>query len=543
MIRKNLIIFSLTVLITPIYAQQNLDSRAKAYIDSALKKYDDTVPGAVVHVIHKGSLVYQKAFGLADLELGVKLKENSVFEAASVSKQFTATAVLMLVEQGKIKIEDDIRKYIPELPDYGKPITIAQLLTHTSGLRDWRNVGYVTDLVNQSFVYGDGDALNVIFRQKGLNFPSGTKYSYSNSNYDLLALLVERVSGEKFIDFSTRTMLKPLGMTNSTWRTDYRKVIKNRAKSYMGVKGNFITQMPLDNTNGAAGLLTTTEDLQKWIAWWKDGKFGPTLAKLRLQHYVLTNGTETSYALGGVHFYSKPGSKLITHGGLLAGYRAITSYYPDIDLSVTFLSNTRELIIPKVADQLLEIYSGVKPLKTDSTKLKYVKLSPQEVQQKVGLYKNTLGVRTVELVIVDGKLRVKNGGELKALNKNTLVTGDDKYQFQGNNLLLPDEEALVTYKKVETLTPDSTLLNKLTGLYYSADADTKITLTVYKNSLRYTRNGYKYIYLRPSYKDGNIVGFSGLDNGLMVMFDFDTTRGDLQVSMPRALGIAFVKNK
>lgn len=539
MIKKSLIILLVAALVSPVYAQQLLNEKAIAYIDSVLKKYDDTVPGAVVHVVHKGNLVYHKAYGIADLELGVKLIKNSVFEAASVSKQFTATAVLMLVEQGKIKVEDDVHKYIPELPNYGKPITVAQLLTHTSGLRDWRNVGYVTDLVNQNFVYGDGDALNVIIRQKGLNFPSGTKYSYSNSNYDLLALIVERVSGEKFVDFSTKRMLKPIGMTNSTWRTDYRKLVKNRAKSYTGVRGNFITQMPLDNTNGAAGLLTTTEDLQKWIAWWKEGKFGPTLAKLRLQHYTLANGKATSYALGGVNVYDKPGSKLITHGGLLAGYRAITSYYPDIDLSITFLSNTREIIIPKIAEHLLEIYSGVKPQKIDSTQFKYITLSPQEIQQKAGLYKSTLGVRTVELIVTDGKLKVKNGGELKALDKNTLVTGDDTYQFKGTDLLLPDEEALVAYKKVEPLTPDALLLNKLAGVYDSADAATQVTITEYKGSLRYTRNGYKFIYLKPSYKDGNIVGFSGLDNGLMVMFDFDINKGNLSVSMPRALGIPF----
>ncbi len=539
--KKSLTFLLLSTLGSSLFAQQQLDEKAVAYIDSALSRFNDTVPGAIVHVVHKGNKVYHKAYGLADLELGVKLTPTSVFEAASVSKQFTATAVLMLVEEGKLGLEDDVRKYIPELPDYGKTITIAQLLTHTSGLRDWRNVGYVTDVVNQHFVYGDGDALNVIFRQRGLNFPSGTKYSYSNSNYDLLALIVERVSGQKFVEFSTKRMLIPIGMTNSTWRNDYRRIIKNRAKSYLGVKGNFISQMPLDNTNGAAGLLTTTEDLQKWMAWWRDGKYSKSLEKLRLQPFTLENGTKTSYALGGVHVYEKPGSRLITHGGLLAGYRAISSYYPDIDLSITFLSNTREIIIPKIADRLLEIYSGVNPVVVDSTKLKYVKLSPKELEQKAGLYKHSLGVRTIELVYADGKLKVKNGGELKALSKNTLVTGDDRYQFQGADLLMPDEEALVLYKKVSFFKPDEGLLQQLSGIYDSQDAATQLTVSPYKGSLRYTRNGHKYIYLTPSYQDGEIVGFNGLDNGIAVMLDFKLNSSALNISVPRALNIPFLK--
>lgn len=539
--RKSLIMLFITLFVAPVYAQQSLDDRATTYIDNALKKYNDMVPGAVVHVVHKGKTVYHKAYGFADLELGVKLSKESVFEAASVSKQFTATAVLMLVEEGKLKVEDDVRKYIPELPNYGKTITIAQLLTHTSGLRDWRNVSYVTEFATPYHVSNDGAALNLIYGQRALNFPNGTKYSYSNSNYDLLALLVERISGEKFADFATKRILTPIGMTNSVWRTDYRMVVKDRAKSYRNEQGKFVTQIPLDNTTGAAGLLTTTGDLQKWIAWWKDGKFGPTLAKLRLQHYTLENGTQTTYALGGVHVYDRPGSKLITHGGLLAGYRAICSYYPDIDLAITFLSNTRELIIPKIADKMLEIYSGVKPTKVDSTKIKYVQLTSKEIEQKIGLYQNTIGVRRIELVENNGKLMVKNGKELKALDKNTLVSGGDTYRFDGDDLLMPDEGALAVYKKVQSLSPNTELLDKLAGVYYSKDIATEITVSVYNNTLRYTRNGYQFINLRPAYKDKNIVGFYGMDNGLGVLLAFNPNREHISMSMSRALNIAFEK--
>lgn len=541
--KKNLVILFLAVLTSPIYAQQTQNNKAIAYIDSALKKFDKAGPGAVLQVVHKGQTVYHKAYGLADLELNVKLTENSVFEAASVSKQFAATSILLLVEAGKIKIEEDVRKYVPELPDYGKPVTIAQLLTHTSGLRDWRNMSGLTAFPTVKFIYEGEDVQQLIFRQRALSFPNGTKYSYSNSNYDMLALIVERVSGEKFADFSTKNILKPIGMTNSTWGVNRRTVVKNRAKSFAKSKNGFISHMPLDNTTGAAGLLTTTADLQKWIAWWRDGKFGPVLAKLRLQHYVLENGDTTTYALGGVHVYNISGLKLISHTGLLGGYRALTSYYPDIDLAITFLSNTRELIVPQIADKMVEIYGGIKPTKVDSTKLSYITLTTKEIQQKVGLYKNTQGPRTVELLNKDGKLRLKNGAELKALDKNTLVAGDDEYKFKVGELLLPEEGALSPYKKVESLSPKSALLSSLAGAYYSSDLNTEITISKDEDALRYTRNGYQFVSLKPAYKDGDIVGFSSMDNGIFMMFDFDIVKNTLKVSLSRALGIGFEKRQ
>src|SRR5690606_21720890 len=187
-------------------AQTAQDLRVAQMLDSVLQKYNDNTPGLVINVVKDDVQVYNKAVGMADLERGSYLSTESIFEVASVSKQFTATAILILVAEGKLSLDDDVRKYVPRLPDYGHKITVRHLLTHTSGLRDWRNVTYLTDYVNYTRVYNQDDALNIICNQQKLNFQPGYKYSYSNSNYDLLALIVEKVSGQPFIDFASEKL-------------------------------------------------------------------------------------------------------------------------------------------------------------------------------------------------------------------------------------------------------------------------------------------------------------------------------------------------
>lgn len=536
---KNLFTIALTLIAsTQLYAQ-TIENRVERVIDSILKPYNDTVPGAVMQVVYKGKPLYHKAYGLADLELGVRLNTESVFEAASVSKQFTATCILLLADEGKLNLDDDVRKYVPKLPDYGKTITIKNLLTHTSGLRDWRNVGYITEIINNRWVYNDGDALNIIYRQQALNFPPNTKYSYSNSNYDLLAFIVSKVSGKSFVEYSTEKLLKPIGMHNSTWRNDYRSIIKNRAKSYLNVNGKFVTQNPLDNTNGAAGLITNTNDLQKWIAYWRDGKFGERIAKLRVQKVTLDDKSVPTYVLGGVNYIEKGNETLITHGGLLAGYRALASYYPDLDLAITFLSNTRESIVPRVVENILPLFSdNVK----DKNKPKYQKMEPAVLKSRAGKYKSSLGYRVVDLEIKNDSLFVKNGQALKALSKDTMTNETEKFVFKKDGLYLIEEEAYVKYNRVNDYSPSKEELNSfVNSSYYSKDAEQKITFDVGRGSLRYTRNGYTYVYLKPAYRTEKVVAFSGFDNGLSVTMEFSLDKRIISVNMPRALHIEFLK--
>ena len=198
-----------------------------------------------------------RAYGMSDLERETPNTVDTVFEAGSVSKQFTAAAVMLLARDGKLSLDDPVRKHIPELPDYGAPLTIRQMLTHTSGLRDWGALFAAAGWPRGTRVHTLGHVLGVLSRQKALNFPSGTEYSYSNSGYNLAAILVSRVAGKPFADFTRERIFVPLGMTRTEWRDDHHRIVKGRATAYTKGDAGWRIEMPFENVHGQGGLLTT----------------------------------------------------------------------------------------------------------------------------------------------------------------------------------------------------------------------------------------------------------------------------------------------
>src|SRR5688500_10291675 len=201
---------------------------------------------------------------MADLEHDAPNKSDMIFEAGSVSKQFTAAAVLLLAAEGKLSLDDPARKYVPELPDYGVPLTIRHMLTHTSGLRDWGELAAIAGWPRTTRAHTHAHALDIISRQKALNFPPGTEYSYSNSGYNLAAMIVARLSGKSFADFSRERIFEPLGMTRTSWRDDHTRIVKHRAIAYAQTGDRFRINMPFEDVHGNGGLLTTVGDLLKW---------------------------------------------------------------------------------------------------------------------------------------------------------------------------------------------------------------------------------------------------------------------------------------
>ena len=247
----------------------------------------------------RGTPVLARAYGMADLEHDVPNTPDTIFEAGSVSKQFTAAAVLLLARDGKLSLDDPVRKYIPELPDYGRPLTIRHLLTHTSGLRDWGNVASIGGWPRTSRVYTHAHVLEIVSRQRALNFPPGEHYSYSNTGYNLAAMIVSRVSGMPFADFTRTRIFEPMGMTRTSWRDDYGRIVKGRAMSY-AVEGNgFRTLMPFENVYGNGGLLTTVGDLLKWNENYVAPRVGDAAMLAEQQRpRPLTNGRMQSLCAG-----------------------------------------------------------------------------------------------------------------------------------------------------------------------------------------------------------------------------------------------------
>src|SRR5689334_16178952 len=336
MSRKNLLFVFAVVAFVSSATWAQVPDRAKvvAGADRAFEKftraYVGPAPGCAAAVSLNGETVFEKAFGLADLELNVPNTTQTIFESGSVAKQFTAAALVLLQQDGKLSLDDPVRKYIPELPDYGSPLTIRNLLNHTSGLRDWGTVMSLTGVGRGDRVITQELALDVITHQRGLDFTPGSEYSYSNSGYTLAAIIIERVSKQKYPAFIEERLFKPLGMKNSSWRDDYQRIVPNRAQAYAREgSGPWRLNMPFMNVYGNGGMLTTVGDWMRWNAMLDSRSLGAPLVAALETRGMLNDGRKIAYALGlTVDTYK--GLKDVSHGGATAGYQTFLAWYTDV---------------------------------------------------------------------------------------------------------------------------------------------------------------------------------------------------------------------
>ncbi len=339
----------------PMQAQ---DVSIEQRIDEIFTQWDQKdAPGASVAVVKNGAIVFEKGYGMANLEYDVPNTPSTVFHIASVSKQFTVFSVLLLQSQGKLDLDDDVRKHLPELPDFGERITLRHLATHTSGMRDQWNLlamaGWrLDDVITKDHI------MKLVERQKDLNFNPGDQFTYCNTGFTLLAEVVARVSKRTFAQFTKENIFDPLGMTNSLFYDDHELIVKNRAYSYargpLGLKKRVLSYANV----GATSLFTTVVDLAKWINNFQNPVVGDRdLFAIMDTRTVLNNGDTIGGAMG--QFISEyHGYKQIQHGGADAGYRSYLGRFPDEHLSVVVLGNVSQLnaggLAMKVADLFLE---------------------------------------------------------------------------------------------------------------------------------------------------------------------------------------------
>ncbi len=314
-------------------------------------------PGCALGVYKDGQIVYKRGYGMANLNDDVPITPATVFHVASMSKQFTAASILLLAQQGKLSLDDDVHKYIPELPNFGEPITLRHLLHHTSGIRDqWSLLGLAGWRYSQDLITDD-DVMSVLVRQQALNFKPGDKYMYSNSGFTLLAIIVKRVSGMSFREFTTKNIFQPLGMTHTHFRDDHEEVIKHDALGYEQDGKDKPFRMNLTNfdTAGATSLHTTVEDLQLW-----DENFyhprvgGPALIQQMLERGKLNSGEQQDYASGLVIGTYK-GLPTVDHAGADAGYRSDMIRFPEQHFSVAVLCNFADTDPSSLAHQVADI--------------------------------------------------------------------------------------------------------------------------------------------------------------------------------------------
>lgn len=320
---------------------QKIDSKTQLeQIDKFLSsKYNNNTPGCVIGIVKDGKLVFNKGFGMANLDYRIPMTSKSTINIMSVSKQFTAACIALLIIDKRLSLIDDVHKYIPELREYGQTITIEHLVRHTSGIRDYNDLvtiagGSAENIATRS------DGLALVLRQKELNFVPGSQYSYSNSGYLLLSYIVERVSGMSFEAFTKKRIFEPLGMNESFFSDDPHQIIKNRVVSYgKDEQGKYFSYNLNDNRMGCGGLFTTVEDLYKWDQNFYNGKVGGEVFNaLMLSQKPLNDGKENDYAFGNI-IDRHEGFKEILHSGGLLGIRCKLSRFPSEKLSIIYLGN------------------------------------------------------------------------------------------------------------------------------------------------------------------------------------------------------------
>src|SRR5687767_9605988 len=315
---SKLLVYTAVALLTgaPIYAQDK-DSA----IDKIFSWVKPSEPGCVCAISQNGKMVVNRAYGSADLERNVPINTNSIFDAGSVSKQFIAAAGLLLVQDGKIALTDDVRKYIPELPDYGSTITINHLMNHTSGLREW--TGLLPFAGDKPHVY------YLILRQLQLNFKPGEQWSYSTSGFVLLKEVVARVSKMPFPAFMQKRIFDTLDMKSSSYCEQMRDIIKNRALAYERDGGGpWKMAMLLDNDRGGGGVLTTASDLLIWNDAITNNRLGKFISEKMQEPTTLNNGRKINYGRG-LFLESYRGAKEIWHTGSADGYKTFLGRYPE----------------------------------------------------------------------------------------------------------------------------------------------------------------------------------------------------------------------
>lgn len=496
--------------------KEKVVSGAERAFEKVTKAYVGPGPGCAAAVSLKGEVVFEKAFGLAELEHNVPNTPQTIFESGSVAKQFTAAALVLLQQDGKLSIDDPVRKYIPELPDYGSPLTIRHLLNHTSGLRDWGAVMSLTGAGRGERVINQDLAFDVITHQRALDFKPGAEYSYSNSGYNLAAIIVERVSKLKFPAFVAERLFKPLDMKNSSWRDDYQRVVPGRAQAYSRQgNGPWRLEMPFMNVYGNGGMLTTVSDWMKWNAMLDSQTLGAPLVNALETRGVLNDGRRIAYALG-LTVNSDKGFTEVSHGGATAGYQTFLTRYPDKKVSIGVMCNGTSPSASGISESITSEIFGPFP---EGPKKDAVKISEDELKKFVGMWRNEKTHAPARFVIENGVARWR-GTRLVAMGGGQFIAGVNQLKFKFDESSKPvsvesvDLEGEVTrfvFENEWKPTPAELALFK--GVWFSEEAGATLTVAVEADKAFITQRPVLRLQMQPLYKDhfsvqGYVVWFT-----------------------------------
>ena len=523
----------LTVLLlaSPL-AGQDLPDSARQQIDRVFTAYDRTdSPGCALGVFRDGRIVYARGYGMANLELGIAIAPSTFFDIGSTSKQFTAFAIALLEQDGRLSQGDPVRKYVPELGRYADSITVAQLVHHASGLRDYLVLMNLAGIRDEDWTDA-GDALRLIARQREANFPPNSEYLYSNTGYFLLSEIVERVSGQTLRRFAEARIFGPLGMRGSHFHDDHTMIVPGRATGYAPKdSGGYGIAMSDFEQTGDGAVQTSVEELIQWDRNFYSGLVGGMdLVRRQQVPWTLRNGTTLDYA-AGLRVVKYRGLNTVRHGGAWAGYRAELLRFPDQKTSVACLCNRGDAnpsaLADRVADIILASQLQPVPMAAPRTVAEGVRLPVELLQPRVGTWR---GRRTGEVrtIVLEGDHLVwRFGGGTQALtplaaDRLQLASGS-VLQFDtqdGRPVMRPDPPIAgeETFDRMPPFTPTAAQLQAYAGRYASDELGVTYDVVADSAGLAATLNGRELARMSPLWPDT----FGG--GGVVVAFQRDSRK-------------------
>lgn len=567
LVRRTIVVaLFLSTLTTLVSGQQSFAPAAQPSNEEAAKKVDtflsqwdkNDMPGCAVAAVKDGNLVYKRAFGLANLDYDVANTTTTRFNVASVSKAFTGASIALLAQQGKLSLDDDIRKYVPEMPQYNDTVTIRHLLHHTSGIREYTALVLFGGLGTDN-AYNDKDVLRMLGRQKNLSFKPGAKYQYSNSNYHLAGIIVARVSGKSLRAFAEENLFKPLGMKNTLFADNRFEVIKNRAHGYQFNPDKSIkARSSLFDLVGGGGILTTVEDLYLWDQNFHDPKVGgKEWVTMMTSPGILNNGEKSNYGFG--LFLSKyKGIPVIKHSGNMGGYRAQVASFTEQKFTAIALCNNMAILPSQIVEKLADIYleGQFKPVaagqKSAAPALPpSTPISEKDAARYTGIYAHLESGRTLKMSVKEGKLIestiFRKDVPVTAISDSRLLVADGNGSAELNPVL--GKSGTVSEIRIMTKsgTPDIWVpvkppvegperLSEYAGTYHSDEFNADWTISLKGKELMVQISDSLQPTLTPSYADAFFtangeINFSFIrdDKGKVTGLVFNSALDDREV--------------
>ncbi len=536
----------------------------EAAVDAIFSAYDRTDgPGCAVGILSEGELVYARGYGMANLEHDIPLTSTSVLRIGSTSKQFTAACAVLAEQQGALSLDADVHEYLPELPNYGSPITVRHLLNHTSGIRDYLGLMTLAGHGDDDF-YTDEDAFAMIARQEGLNFPPGSRHLYSNSGYFLISVIIQRTTGKTLAEFGEEFIFRPLGMTNTHFHDDSQRVVKQRADGHTaGEDGSWRISNTTLEMCGDGGVFTSVEDMMLWDSNFYEPRVGgPELIADLKTRGRLNDGTELNYALG-LTMNDYRGLRRVSHGGAFVGFRADAIRFPDQQLSVIVFANIDRIRPTRLALQVADLVlkdafdaaSQTTPASSPkqsapSPSYEFVELAAEQLEGFASRYIDQASGTLVTITSDGSTLNMSIDAE------SVLFRPTSELEFGSTSTtetLRFEPAQLAGFWNAVAVTPTNTLvlgpylpwddsmmsLEDYVGDYYSAELDTTWTFSIEGGQLTFSSPLARSASLRPLALDlfespAGIISFT--------RDDFQSVHS-YQLNAGRVLGLKFERRE